>query len=364
MAAPGSTPIQLYHTTTAAAQPVAGNLLTGELAANVTDKKIYTKDGGGNVVQVASGPDATETLTNKTLTSPTIQGTVAAGTGLTMPAMTLGGTVTSNGQSFNGTIANLGTVTTIDINGGTIDGTTIGASTRAAGNFTTLDANGNVTLGDASTDTVTVNGYMLVGTASNTYNFRATIDFDGNATNGFVIHNSNAGGTPVLIEGKVSGTGVFYVANNGNVTNTNNSYGAISDLKLKENITDATPKLSGLMQVRIVNYNLKTDPSHKQLGVIAQELEQIFPGMVEETPDYIDVTKTREVEVSAVLDEEGNEVEPATTRTEEYTEHEATGEVTKSVKYSVFVPMLIKAVQEQQAIIESLTTRLAALEAV
>ena len=31
---------------------------------------------------------------------------------------------------------------------------------------------------------------------------------------------------------------------------------------------------------------------------------------------------------------------------------------TKGVKYSVFVPMLIKAMQEQQAIIESLKARL------
>jgi len=36
------------------------------------------------------------------------------------------------------------------------------------------------------------------------------------------------------------------------------------------------------------------------------------------------------------------------------------GTTTKSVKYSVFVPMLIKAMQEQQAIIEDMKTRLAA----
>jgi len=34
------------------------------------------------------------------------------------------------------------------------------------------------------------------------------------------------------------------------------------------------------------------------------------------------------------------------------------GTTTKSVKYSVFVPMLIKAVQEQQAIIAQLKSRL------
>ena len=126
-------------------------------------------------------------------------------------------------------------------------------------------------------------------------------------------------------------TTTFLVAANGNVTNTNNSYGSLSDVKLKENIVDATPKLDSLMQVKVRNYNLKSDPTHKQLGVIAQELEQVFPAMVEESPDK---------------DEEGNDL----------------GTTTKSVKYSVFVPMLIKAIQEQQALITALTARITALE--
>jgi hypothetical protein len=130
-----------------------------------------------------------------------------------------------------------------------------------------------------------------------------------------------------------NGTISFVVWNNGNIVNTNNSYGSLSDLKLKENIVDATPKLEKLCQVRVVNYNLKGDyEQHKQIGVIAQELEQIFPGMVDETSDR---------------DAEGNDL----------------GTTTKSVKYSVFVPMLIKAIQEQQAIITALTAQVAALDA-
>jgi hypothetical protein len=157
----------------------------------------------------------------------------------------------------------------------------------------------------------------------------------------------------------------FYVRDSGNVVNTNNSYGAISDLKLKENIVDVSPKLAKLLQVRIVNYTLKSDPDKaKLIGVIAQELEQISPGLIEETPDYGEVKKTREVEapaVDAVLDADGNEVAPAvpaSTKTEEYTERVPTGTVTKSVKYSVFVPMLIKGLQEQHAIVETLQTQL------
>ena len=53
------------------------------------------------------------------------------------------------------------------ISGTTINNTTIGATTPSTGAFTTLSSTGNTTLGDASTDTVTVNGYMGVGTAAN-----------------------------------------------------------------------------------------------------------------------------------------------------------------------------------------------------
>ena len=110
---------------------------------------------------------------------------------------------------------------------------------------------------------------------------------------------------------------------NGNLLNTNNSYGSLSDVNLKENIVDATPKLDGLMQVKVRNYNLKDDANKiKQIGVIAQELETVFPGMIETDGDGI-----------------------------------------KAVKYSVFVPMLIKAIQELKAIIDTQAAQIAALNA-
>ena len=129
----------------------------------------------------------------------------------------------------------------------------------------------------------------------------------------------------------------FRVADSGNVTNTNNSYGAISDIKLKENIVDASPKLDDLLKVKIKNFNYIGN-EEKQLGVIAQELEEVFPGMIEQHQDY------EEVEVT---DEEGNTT----------TEKQSLGTVTKSVKYSVFVPMLIKAIQELEARVKELEAK-------
>jgi hypothetical protein len=142
-----------------------------------------------------------------------------------------------------------------------------------------------------------------------------------------VLKTSRAASTGfVFISAEANSVIQFSVRGDGNVYNTNNSYGAISDAKLKENVTDATPKLDKLNQVRVVNFNM-IGSEQKQLGVIAQELEQVFPGMVDESPDR---------------DAEGNDL----------------GTTTKSVKYSVFVPMLIKALQEATTEINSLKARL------
>jgi len=65
--------------------------------------------------------------------------------------------------------------------------------------------------------------------------------------------------------------------------------------------------------------------------------------MIDESPDF---------EEQEVIDEEGNIT----------TERVDLGTTTKSVKYSVFVPMLIKAMQEQQEIINDLKARIETLE--
>jgi hypothetical protein len=59
MAATGFTPISLYFTTTAAAVPVNTNLVSGELALNITDEKLYFKNAGGTVKLLASNAIAT-----------------------------------------------------------------------------------------------------------------------------------------------------------------------------------------------------------------------------------------------------------------------------------------------------------------
>lgn len=154
---------------------------------------------------------------------------------------------------------------------------------------------------------------------------------------------------------------------NGNIVNANNSYGALSDIKLKENIIDVSPKLDKLMKVRVVNYNL-IGQEQKQIGVIAQEIEQIFPGLIDETKDtkQVEIEKERLVPaLDEIVDNDGNVVQEAKPEyIEKYMDIETieTGETTKSVKYSVLYMMMLKGMQEQQEIISDLRARIEVLE--
>ena len=62
---------------------------------------------------------------------------------------------TANIDTLN---ADSATLTTVDINGGTIDGTAIGGNSPSSGAFTSLSASGNVDLGNATSDTITATG--------------------------------------------------------------------------------------------------------------------------------------------------------------------------------------------------------------
>ena len=60
------TPIQLYHSTTAAAVPTSGNLANGELALNISDMKLYAKNSGGTVTLLASNAASAPVLSFQT----------------------------------------------------------------------------------------------------------------------------------------------------------------------------------------------------------------------------------------------------------------------------------------------------------
>jgi hypothetical protein len=91
------------------------------------------------------------------------------------------------------------------------------------------------------------------------------------------------------------------------------AYLTSSDARKKSNITDYETAVEDLMSVRIRNYTWNVLPNEPQVGIIAQELDEVFPEYVDKSePDHLMIETT------------------------------------------VFIPYLIKAVQELKAEIEAL----------
>jgi hypothetical protein len=161
MAQAGYTPISLYHSTTAAAVPVAGNLIPGELALNTNDGKLYFENSSGIVTLLASTGGALGSVVSVSVaTANGFSGTVATST--TTPAITVSTTIT--GLLFgNGTAISNATIGSgVSFAGGTLSNTLpmvypgagIAVSTGSAW-ATSLTAPSGAIVGTTDTQTLT-----------------------------------------------------------------------------------------------------------------------------------------------------------------------------------------------------------------
>ncbi len=149
----------------------------------------------------------------------------------------------------------------------------------------------------------------------------------------FIRVNNDSNNTLNMILCRAASTDIFVVRQNGTVqARTGGSFGTFSDSKLKENIVDASSQWDDIKAVKVRNFNAKDDPSKKLIGVVAQELETVSPGLVEDIADVDSNT------------------------------NEDLGTVTKSVKHSILYMKAIKALQEAMTRIETLEAKVAALE--
>ena len=122
----------------------------------------------------------------------------------------------------------------------------------------------------------------------------------------------------------------FYVTQGGTIFATSTTISAISDQRLKENVQDLDVGLDAVMALQPRKFDWKEGKGKDikgDRGWIAQEFEQVFPDMIDEWKD------------------ESPEGE----------------DPYKSVRADL-IPVLVKAIQEQQAIIQTLTDRITALE--
>jgi len=138
MAQTGFTPIEIYGSSTTGNTPSASNLVTSssgcELAINYTDGKLFYKDNNGVVQVLATKAGTSGIFTNVTISGGTIDGT------------TIGATTPTTGKfsTLTATTSNLGTVST-----GTWNGSTIGTGYGGTG-ITTTPANGALLIGNGT----------------------------------------------------------------------------------------------------------------------------------------------------------------------------------------------------------------------
>ena len=153
-------------------------------------------------------------ITGGTIDATVIGGTTPAAADFTTVDTTgnvsVGGTFAVTGtSSFTGTT----THATVDINGGTIDGTVIGASSAAAGSFTTVTTSGQATLASADINGGTIDGAVIGGASA-----QAITGTTITANTGFT--GSLTGNVTGNVTGNLTGNVTGNVAGNltGNVT--------------------------------------------------------------------------------------------------------------------------------------------------
>jgi hypothetical protein len=210
----------------------------------------------------------------------------------------------SGATRFDAAIGNNGG--SIVFKGGADSSTVAGLS-----EFMRIDSTGNLLVGRTnSAQNAAVGGCVIYG--------------NGAADFGQMVFSRGANTVYITFRNASSGAEVGNIQTNG----TNTSYVTSSDYRLKENIAPMTGALAKVAQLKPCTYTWKSNGSEGE-GFIAHELQEVVPDAVAGEKDAVD--------------SEGN--------------IKAQG-----IDTSFLVATLTAAIQEQQALINDLTTRLTALE--
>ena len=178
-----------------------------------------------------------------------------------------------------------------------------------------IDSSGNLLVGKTSE-----NAALAGFAATPSVGYRATTT-SGNFN---ICNTASASGTETLIQFRYSDTPKGGISCNG----TTVSYNTSSDYRLKHDIQPMTGALAKVVALKPCTYKWNADDSSGE-GFIAHELQEVCPSAVTGEKDAVN---------------EDGSIKP------------------QGIDTSFLVATLTAAIQEQQAIIESLTARVVALE--
>ena len=314
--------IKIKRSSVAAKVPTTADINSGELALNITDRKLYSSNGT-TVFEIGthklSVSNAAATYQTKAIERSALANTNLAitnvKTGLTSTNTALRTLISDRLQ-----VANAATLYTTKSNP-----TTSGllAHTGRATISTNLNVSGNTVIGK-----LVANGSL--------------------GTSGYVLKSNGS----TVYWGQISPTAVVSSLTQNDVVYTT------SDYRLKENVLPMVGGLNNVMKLNPVEYTWKDNGSSGQ-GFIAHELQSVVPDSVIGQKDEVYIEKYEiSPHIPATYDERGNPLTPEVDGV--FGEREIPKY--QSIDKSFLVAILTSAIQEQQTIIESLTNRISALE--
>ncbi len=209
------------------------------------------------------------------------------------------------------------------------DGTMV--LTGVSGNVDINAAGSNyLTLSTNTTERARIDssGNLLVNTTARTGSERMALWYSSNTGPGLNIRDTNAQNGNTFIQFNNGATTAGSITSNGTTTMT---YGSASDYRLKENLTPLTGALTKIAALQPKSGNWKVDGS-EFVGFLAHELQEVFPDAVVGEKDRVDA--------------DGNPL------------HQMVDTGSASI-----IATLAAAIKEQQAMIEELKAKVAALEA-
>jgi len=169
-------------------------------------------------------------------------------------------------------------------------------------------------------------GTVFVNTTAATGPGVIAVKSTATATGCLGLTNTNNGGSFIRFANAANNAVIGVIQNN---NDSGTSYITTSDYRLKENVDYEFNALDRVAQLKPARFNFIADADTTVDGFLAHEVQDIVPQAVSGEKDAVD--------------DEGNP---------DY----------QGIDHSKLVPLLTKAIQEQQALIEALQTKVAALE--
>ena len=211
----------------------------------------------------------------------------------------------------------------------------IHATNRGAGSNVPLNLRGSeirfgcVGLGTTEAARIDSSGNLFLNSTSQITNGKVSVEFNGTTHNGVVLKTTRAAiGTDFTLYLNSSGSVAGRITHNGSTTV---SYTTSSDYRLKENVVEIADAITRVKQLAPKRFNFIEDGPDKVVdGFLAHEAQTVVPEAVTGTHNEVD--------------DDGNAV-------------------MQGIDQSKLVPLLTAALQEAIAKIETLETKVAALEA-